>query len=146
MSSQWPYELRDAEPRDRAFWGANWANSYRRSNWAGVVPNHLYHDVMRVLQDGLSRRGMRIKIAHIPDDPDALMGFVAWEDDPGRSPIVHMVYVKDVYRKAGLATDMLEQTVGRAFLYTHRTPESDYFRRPAWQVGYDPQPARRKEL
>lgn len=148
MATSIPHNLRAATDQDRGFWGSNWANSYKYSHWAGIIPNHLYHDVMRVLQDGLLKRGMQVTLAHLPGKPDALMGFVAFElDGPERPPVVHMVYVKDIWRQQGLAGALLDATVGRKFLYTHRTKDSDRFQRKrGWQVGYNPEPARRKEL
>lgn len=147
MSSQIPFELRPAEPKDRGFWGSNWSNSYKRSHWAGTLPNHLYHDVLRVLQDGLAKRGMKVAVAHLPGMPDALLGFVAYELDGDRPPVVHMLYVKDTWREKGLGGDILRGTVGQKFIYTHRTKDSDRFQRKrGWQVGYNPEPARRKDL
>lgn len=140
-----PHELREALPADRAFWGANWSNSYRGSRWAGVVPNHLYHDIMRTLQDGLLRRGMRVTLAHLPGAPDALMGFVAWEPSE-KANVVHFLYTKPTWRKQGLATSLLQAGPGTNFIYTHRTAESDYFRQPQWRVAHVPEPARRKDL
>ena len=145
MNCELPHEYREAQPADRAFWGANWANSFRRSRWAGVVPNHLFHDLMRTLQDGLLRRGMRVSLAHLPGNPDALMGFVAWEPSD-KAPIVHFLYVKDTWRGQGLGGALLRQGPGDKFIYTHRTEDADRFRRPGWQVAHVPDPARRKDL
>lgn len=140
-----PHEFREALPADRAFWGANWANSYRGSRWAGVVPNHLYHDLMRTLQDGLLRRGMRVSLAHLPGAPNALMGFVAWEPSE-KANVVHFLYVKPTWRKQGLGTALLLGGPGREFIYTHRTDESNYFGKPDWRIAHIPEPARRKDL
>lgn len=140
-----PFELRAAEPADRPFWSSAWARSYRRSRWAGTVPNHLYFDVERTKVDGLLARGMRVHLAHVPGDPQALLGFVAWE--PRESDLPHLVYlyVKDPYRRSGLGTQLLDATVGRKFLYSHRTDAAAFFQRPVWDVRFAPEIARRKD-
>lgn len=145
MPCELPHEFREAGAADRPFWGANWANTYRRSRWSGVVPNNLYHDVMRVLQEGLLRRGMRVTLAHLPGDSDALLGFVAWEPHE-KANVVHYVYIKDTWRKQGLATALLEHGPGHSFIYTHRTDDASWFKAPDWRVAHVPDPARRKDL
>lgn len=154
MSSieEWPCEFRDAEPKDRAFWMDLWSKAYRRSRWAGVVPNNLWHDVHRVSVEQLEKRGMRVLLAHVPGEPDSLMGFVAFELKDGDLPHVAFLGVKDPYRQGRVGTKLLERAVGRSFRYSYRTEHSRFFMGSGgtgprkWEASYAPEIARRRDL
>lgn len=135
-----------AENCDVPFWRANWIRTYRVSRWAGAVPNHLIQPVMRVALDGLEARGMKVLVAHLPDYPEALMGFVAYEEaKPGDQPTLHYLFTAGLYRKSGVAGSLLAASVGDRFRYTHRTECAEWFRRPKYQVTFAPEIARRKD-
>jgi hypothetical protein len=149
---EWPIETRayekpaDGEPdADRPFFMDLWSKSYRRSRWAGTIPNNLFADIFRVTVEGLEKRGLKILLAHVPGKPNDLMGFVAYELKDGDLPHVAFCGVKDPYRKGRVATKLLEATVGRAFRYSFRTEHSKFFM-GKWTVSFAPEMTRRKDL
>lgn len=158
VRERWPIETRpyvkpdaSGDDPDRAFWMDLWSKAYRRSRWAGTIPNNLYNDVFRVSIEGLEKRGMKVLLAYVPGEPNSLMGFVAYEPKDGDLPHVAFVGVKDPYRQGQVATQLLEATVGRAFRYSFRTEHSKFFMpkgsdKPKWQVSFAPEVARRKDL
>jgi GNAT superfamily N-acetyltransferase len=136
--------LRTTEPGDMRFVLDSWGKSYRVSPWAGCVPNHLFYDTFHEAVEGLLARGTKITIACAKHDPSRILGWVATETvRDGQA--VHFLYVKDPFRRRGLASHLLEQTVGtqegRRF-YTYRTRDAAYLAGPDWVFA--PEIVRRK--
>lgn len=141
-----PHETRGMVESDRPFVFDGWIRSYQRSRWAGVVPNHLFWDVHRVAIEGLLTRGAVVTVAHLPGEPDALLGFVAHEVKPGDEPLIHTVYVKPLWRRQGVARALIDTVVpDRQFHYTFRTDAAAHFKRPAYRATFAPERARRKD-
>lgn len=152
---EWPIEIREyAKPEDpttkdddRSFFTDLWSKAYRRSRWAGTIPNNLFHDVFRVTLEGLERRGLKVALAHVPGRPDALMGFVAYEQKQGDLPHVAFVGVKDPFRRGRVASKLLHHTVGHNFRYSFRTEHARFFMASGrWAASYAPEITRRKDL
>jgi GNAT superfamily N-acetyltransferase len=139
-------QLRDIQPGDVRFVLDSWAKSFRASPWAGVIPNHLYYDVFHESVEQLLARGTKIQIACAKHDPSRILGWVATEKvRDGQA--VHFIYVKDPFRRRGLASHLLEQTVGTQdregrYFYTYRTRDSGYLFGTDWTFA--PEIARRK--
>jgi len=139
-------EFRSAKTDDLHFIMAAWLNSYRRSQWAGVVPNNMYHKTHRELITQLLARGMFLIVAVNKEDTDQILGFVAAEKSNKGIAVVHYVFVKDEFRRNGLATKLLSvlgvESNGGSFLYTFRTSDARFFK----NAKHVPVLARRKEL
>lgn len=88
---------------DLSFLFKAWLSSYRKSERAGVIPDHLFYPVHKAAINQLIARGMRITMAVSPDDRDQILGFIAYE--PG--PILHYIFVKDFVREQGVASLLL---------------------------------------
>lgn len=85
------------EPTDKDFVFDSWLKSWRTQRVAGVIPNNLYFDTMRATIENLVARGSTITIACDVVDNDRIYGWICWELTPDKIPVVHYLYVKDVY-------------------------------------------------
>ena len=126
-----------------------WANSFRKSPWAGCIPNHLYDQVSRTTIGEILSRGARV-IAAVQDLPDGnrrVCGYSVSEPQ-----ILHWLFVKLDYRGMGIGKQLLAETVKDwptdstfdaghpPWKYTHRTRSSARFLGDGWT--HDPVPAR----
>lgn len=128
-----------------AFIFDSWARSFRKSPWAGCVPNHLWDQVSRECAKGLLDRGARVLVAVTPiegrPDERRVMGYSISE--PGRK-ILHWLYVKEDFRDMGVGAALLEATCpgDEEWIYTHRTKAASRFLGPRFR--WDSVPARTK--
>jgi ribosomal protein S18 acetylase RimI-like enzyme len=131
-----------------------WAQSFRKSKWAGCIPNHLYDQVSRETARTIFDRGAVVLVAVTPiagqeeEFPAVrrVMGFVVAE--PMRNTL-HFLYVKEKFRGVGIGHGLLEAVVKDFdpelnFKYTHRTNASTRFLGERFKDGWDPVPARMK--
>jgi GNAT superfamily N-acetyltransferase len=125
-----------------------WANSYRKSPWAGTVPNHLWDSVSRESIKSLLSRGARVLVAvtpvagHEAEYPAVrrVMGYSVSE--PSRR-VLHWLFVKEKFRRVGIGRALLDATCpDGAYTYTHRTRASSRFL--GERFTWDPVPARVK--
>jgi len=119
---------RDAIPSDLEFIRYTWAASYKFSHFAGPTPMGKYRERMHEdIQEWLCRQGVVALVAHKPGElpPDDAYGWVVAERDVvapmdvwdnGRrearwkalpQPLLHYVYVKQPYRRLGVARGLL---------------------------------------
>lgn len=121
----------------------SWARSFRKSPWAGCIPNHLYDQVSRADSAGIIDRGARVIVATsaLPDGTRRVMGYSVSE--PG---VLHWLFVKRDYRGMGLGRRILAETTrawpAGPWTYTHRTRASQRFLAAGWV--WDDTPARVK--
>ena len=90
--------------KDGNFIYHSWGNSYREAAlgaW-GDIPKATYYKRVRLRIDTLLKRGAELKIACDPDNQDIILGWMCAE-----SPVLHYVYVKEAYRKQGIALTLL---------------------------------------
>lgn len=117
----------------------SWGNSYRKSPWAGCVPNHLWDQVSRISeQEIVARSGCKVTVAVTPVDgreaeyPDVrrVMGYAVYE--PAKR-VLHFLYVKQDYRGNGIGKALLNEMLATAprlnkkWEYTHKTNACDQF-------------------
>lgn len=129
----------------------SWSSSYRKSKYAGTVPNNMWQEVSRSSATQLmSRPKCRTVVALTPtginiDAPRGrIMGYSIAE--PG---IVHWIYTKKDYRRLGIARYMLaeqltqwDDALRKHPRYTHETDAAKRFFPIGWK--WDPIPARVK--
>jgi GNAT superfamily N-acetyltransferase len=136
-----PLAIRPAEPDDLPFIADSYAHSYRASHWAGTVPMHVWQRVARESFAWLlEEHEPMVLVAGEPKGPD-LYGWIAVQRglvapqrvrDGGRwqtrtlplGPIVHYVYVKEAYRRIGVARSLLRSAgvdPQSEVLMTHKT-------------------------
>ena len=126
---------------DRSFVVDPWLKGWKRSPFAGIIPNNLFNQVFFESINQLLERGMEVHILESVD-PENQIGFVAFER--ASVPVLHYVYVKPVLRGMGFFPRLLEAADAseRPFLYTYRTPDCRKFR----NGSHCPALARRKNL
>lgn len=141
MSSDWIF--RPAGPDDIMDVVKWWVGSFRKSPWAGTLPNNKFQEYMGESIRQLLSRGSRCTLAVNPDRPDQVLGFIVAEKTGKDEPVVHYLFVKDIYRRRGVSKSLLAVADipldGSAF-YTHRTPYARHYR-----GKHVPEIARRKE-
>ena len=112
-------------PSDRVFVIRSWIDSYRTAHSAGMIAMRDWIDVMAPqVERVLARRGCRVWVAHHGDaEPGAdLYGWLAAET--AADPLVHYCYVKQAYRRMGIARGLLrlaEIDPTRRFRYSCKT-------------------------
>lgn len=99
------FAVRDAVPDDGNFIRDAWRRSYAASPWASMFDRSLYHPVQRFIVERLLALS-RVRVAHLPTDPDALFGFAVVE-----GPTLHYVYVKPPHRMMGVARELVGKDV-----------------------------------
>ena len=136
--------MRKVLDEDRPFVLNAWLEGYRRSKFAGTVPNNLFDRVYSTAIQQLIDRGMQIDLLVAADDDlDQKLGFIAYETAQNGTLVVHWLYVKTEFREKGLAHFMRSSvSPSEAFLYTFRTSYSRYFKKAI----HAPAIARRKNL
>jgi predicted GNAT superfamily acetyltransferase len=141
--------FRAVEPAEIPLVLDSWAKSWRQSDYAGTVPNHLFFATNKEMIGGLIARGAKLVAAAIRN---RVAGWVCYEHKGDDTAVVHMVYVKDPYRRnelgreVGLGTELVDIAIaGRPkVFYTHKTRHSRYVL-PKHAV-WCPEIARRKAL
>lgn len=134
----------DMAPDEVEFVMDSLAKSYRSSPWAGVVPNNLWFPVCRAAVTGLLERGAMVTVARAAG---RVLGYVIHEHK-GPDVVLHMVYVKDPFRRTGLARRLLTRCgaygAERVF-YTFKTRSAPLVLK-GLRSTYAPEIARRREL
>lgn len=136
--------IRAAKGTDAALILETWVGTYRNSPWAGVIPNNRFNEVTEDAIKQLLLRGSQIDCAVDAANPQHVVGYVVHEKTRLGEPVVHYLFVKDLYRRQGLARQLLEHAgidPSAKFFYTFKTPFAKYFR----GGRYVPAIARRKE-
>lgn len=121
-----------------------WLTSFRKSPWAGALPNNIYKPAYFESIRQLVSRGARVVCAVNPDKPDHVLGWLCFEQTSDGVPVVHYVFVKPLYRKRGIARSLFDAAgidPSARFFYTFKTPAARYF--PGGQ--YEPAIARRQK-
>jgi GNAT superfamily N-acetyltransferase len=119
-----------------------WASSFKKSPYAGVIPNHCYDEIARVAISEILDRGAKVVVAvqPLPDGTRRVMGYSVSE--PAKK-ILHWLYVKKDFRGMKIGRAILRETVDPGepgWRYTFRTKASARFLGPGFQ--WDPVPAR----
>lgn len=121
-----------------AFVVRSWLSSFRKSDWAGPIPNNEYERIYLDTINQLLARGARVVVACNPDNPNHILGWMCYEFTRDGKPVVHYVYVKSMWRQAvkrygtptGVATSLFAAAgidPKARFFYTFRTNRAHHF-------------------
>lgn len=121
-----PASLRRAQEKDISFIFNSWLKSYRNSLFAKSISNTIYFSEHHKIIEKLAKTS-EIIIACNPDDPDQIYGYICAEkiDDIFT---IHYIYVKQPFRKLGLANFMLsafDVDMGEPSIHTHQTKTAE---------------------
>jgi GNAT superfamily N-acetyltransferase len=111
---------------DREFMVSHWSSSYKKSHSAGLIQADDWAGIMRPqIAKILDRPGMRATIAYDSDDPKFFYGFIVGDtDDIIDTPVIAYVYVKEPYRRQGIARGLFSAfgvEPNQRFVYACRT-------------------------
>lgn len=118
--------LRPARRDDISFIFDSWLRSWRKSPWAGIVPNNVYYPLTRSVIEQLVARGAEFKVAALESNPDHILGWICYELLPARTPdgpeaVIHYLYVKDPYLPLGIDDQLVAAVPGvKPGFYTFR--------------------------
>ena len=106
--------FRQMTPPDRAFIASSWFESFRKSTNVG---SDVYRNGQGPLIDSLISKHRPV-IAYTPAVPDEILGWICRD-----LQAVHYVYVKQAYRRAGIATQLWQLAPENLTprWYTHQT-------------------------
>ncbi len=112
--SQWI--IRPALPSDIAFIYATWLRSYRKDSLIGAnCGTDIYFQSYARIMDGLlASPKVEVLIAALKEDEDIIIGYLVAE--PG---VLHYVFVKDAFRKLGVARSLYEASFPDTNFTTH---------------------------
>lgn len=131
---------------DWSFVKEKWVATYRTSLWAGTVPNNKIREVTEDMIDQLSARGAKTICLCTEELPEHILGFLMFEQTRTGEPVVHYLFVRELYRQKEYAFGRkLLEVAGidwkEFFFYTHRTKDARKFKSARWE----PSIARRKD-
>jgi GNAT superfamily N-acetyltransferase len=134
--------IRPMELKDSGFVTANWLKHYK--NWSPHtkrIPRQIFfrhHHAL--LQNLIARPFAQILIAHLPEDSNVILGFLAIEEEPEEEPLIHFIFVKEAFRKFGIAKSLLEASKlnPNHCQITHWTEEVETLSRKFPKLKYNP--------
>ena len=117
-----PVLYRTLQDADKAFIFSSWLKNFRNGTMVRNIPNEIYytnhHKVVEKLMDNA-----KTIVCCNADDPSIIYGYINYEIVDSQF-VLHFVYIKQLYRKLGIAQDLLSAT-GNDFnklgCYTHQT-------------------------
>lgn len=117
-----------------------WANSYRKSPYAGCTPNHMWEQISRECMRGIVERGAKILVLVTPiagreSEYPGVRRVAGYSVSEPTRRVLHWLYVKKDYRSLGVGKQLLAATCddGVGWSYTHRTRASSRFLGPAYR-------------
>lgn len=102
------------DPQERNLVLAGWLRTYVDQSH-GVERSVFFRMCEPLVRELLERS--KVIVAHMPDSPSAIYGWMCWERD-----VLHYVCVKPRWQRLGIATWLLGDFFGMPVTYTHRTP------------------------
>lgn len=120
---------------------SSWLHGFRGSHFAGPLPPPLYFKAYTGFVEYLLEECETL-LAVLPEDTNEIFGFITYEravdqdtrrllngvnEEHNRAerldslPVVHWLFVKEVYRRYGLGQALLNQVTQGPFYYTFRT-------------------------
>lgn len=124
-SQNLPLKITEPTEDDLAFIVDGWIRTYRKSTGTKGVPSEVYYRyhrnlIMRTLAES------EVFIAKHSEHDDQLYGFIAFEERR-EGTVIHYIYVKRLFRKFGIASELLKQIPIAEFgFYSHDTYASKF--------------------
>ena len=116
----WRIRNRDPNAGDDSFIYDSWLDSYAKgSDEAKATPSRFYRQGEHKLIERCLARS-NVLLACNPEAEQHIFGYIVAET--GFAPCLHYLYVKNFYRRAGLARSLMNYTLDYERLeYSHRT-------------------------
>jgi len=137
--------LRDMVEADYPFLYSSWLKSYKPSRSVGPLPSNLYWSVVKeTIEQILARKGIICKVACNSEDPEQIFGYLVAEDN-GALPVCHYLYVKQPFRRLGIARMLINAFLAERRTFKHTFKTRDCRHLPSSYCGiYSPDEVRRK--
>jgi hypothetical protein len=117
-----PVLYRNLQETDKEFLFSSWLKSFRNGTMVRNIPNAVYYANHHKVIENLMRDAKTI-ICCNADDPSIIYGYICYDYIDSQF-VLHFMYIKQLYRKLGIAQDLLSAT-GNDFnklgCYTHQT-------------------------
>jgi ribosomal protein S18 acetylase RimI-like enzyme len=140
----WVKHFSGPTPADFNYVRESWLMAFRKSPWAGIIPNNAYETVMSDAVNQLLHRGAKLLMIRNPANPELVIGWTCFELTARGEVVIHFIFVKPTYRRNGAASAMLRVILGHArqerFFYTCKTGQAKFFKNGT----HRPEIARRK--
>jgi ribosomal protein S18 acetylase RimI-like enzyme len=121
-----PIMMRPYMPEDQAFLFNSWLKSFRNGTVCNNVDNSVYYTNQHIVIERLLQTS-KVIVCCNSEDPRIIYGYCVYEHIQGQF-VLHYIYVKNIYRKLGLARKLLEETKHDFSVlgcYTHQTVIGD---------------------
>lgn len=118
------FPIREAKGADLNFIYKAWTESFRYHSGIGKTHrNHVFFtEYPKVIDQILSSPDTKVLIVNAPDQEDVIIGFLAY------APLtIHYVFVKNVFKRMGIATALINRAFpdpNTPIIYTHETFEA----------------------
>jgi len=115
MSRKW--NIRPPKPEDLSFIYSTWLNSFYYDSWTKSIRKSVYFNNYKKVLDRLLNETV-ISIACLIEDDSVILGYMVSEPE-----IIHYVYVKEAFRKMGIAKSLAKELFDdeKGFEFTHKT-------------------------
>lgn len=129
LEAENPYTFRPYVPDDLNFIQSSWGHSYYKgANFDRILAPKPFHDHHRPIRERiLAKPSTAIIVACAKDAHDVILGYIIVEDPPKppngfNGMILHYLYVKEAFKKEGIATELLAKSIpSTPVFYTHET-------------------------
>lgn len=113
--------LRAKQASDEPFIYNSWLRSHRDGNHSGYMSNTVYYDNHKLVIKDILNTAKTVMLVN-PDDSDHIFGYLCF-DDSYSVPIIHYCYIKEPFRKFGLASNVVKEIFPEAneIFVTHAT-------------------------
>ncbi|HRH25107.1 MAG TPA: hypothetical protein PLQ20_02090 [Candidatus Paceibacterota bacterium] len=120
------YSFRPYTPEDLNFIYSSWGSSYYASTiYSKVITPKEFHHFHKPIRENIMAKPKATAIVCVStDDPTLILGWICVEEPPeSKAIIMHYIYVKEAFKKEGIATDLIHRAIpkDKKILYTHRT-------------------------
>ncbi len=133
MQDQDKWIIRPYHKDDSAFMYSTWLNSYHYDSWARTTSKTVFFTQYKQVIDNILTRSM-FTVAALKDDPEVILGYLISE--PG---IVHYLFVKEAFRKFGIATSLVKAVLQEdRFIITHKTQRAKLAIKNKEHITYNP--------
>ncbi len=114
-----PYNIREAIPSDIPFIYNSWLKSFRFGNLdSRTMRTSVFYENYREVVDNILEQS-QVVVACLPDEPSVILGYMVFHKS-----IIHYMFVKESFRRLGIATTLFKTHVGYGHVtYTHITNE-----------------------
>ena len=114
--SKWT--IREARPDDLAFIYSTWARNYRYDSAIGrLCQNGVFFDEYNQIIDHiLDQPDTRVLVAVKPDEENVIFGYIV-----AQTGVAHYCFVKEIFRREGIASALIRYSENNIKEYTHKT-------------------------